>query len=150
MKISAKETSPLKKYADLNIIPSANDCLIAFIYKSYIASIKNVKTDTEKNNSTSYPLELVVNARYRRSPPTPKFFYGNMVLVQGVYGYKIEEVEKLKLFDIAVEIRKIISKVDEEFFQSFVDTLSGMEFSQFTGMDGIFSEKLTSCETSIW
>ena len=112
------------------ILPSRNDCLIALIYKAYIETlIENGNLLTQK-----YPLSFIINARFRRNPPTPKTYVGNMVVLGGCE-FTRDQVKKMDLFKIAVEVRKSISKVNEDFVQSFVDNLAQIEFAQLSWME---------------
>ncbi|XP_075257207.1 uncharacterized protein LOC142349495 [Convolutriloba macropyga] len=106
--------------------PSTNDCMISMLHKAYVETLPSTE---EISDETSYALGIAVNLRKIRIPPAAKTFFGNM-LTSSVTPFSKGSVLKSSVFDMAVEVRRGIGMLSEEYIQSCIDKLDQLKFYQ--------------------
>ena len=114
--------------------------MISMLHKAYVETLPSTE---EISDETSYALGIAVNLRKIRIPPAAKTFFGNM-LTSSVTPFSKGSVLKSSVFDMAVEVRRGIGMLSEEYIQSCIDKLDQLKFYQHYG---IIILKMNSCQS---
>ena len=109
--------------AKTDVTLSANDCLLAVLWTAFVNTATFDDEESEKVVST---LTLMCNGRFRRKPPIPISFFGNVVLPLPVKS-SASELSVNNMAANAEKIRKKILSVNNDFIQSSIDCLAADE-----------------------
>ena len=102
---------------------SANDCILTVLWTAFVNTAKFDYEESEKVVST---LMFMCNGRFRRKPPIPISFFGNVVLALPVKS-SASELSVNNMAANAEKIRKKILSVNNDFIQSSIDCLAADE-----------------------
>ena len=109
--------------AKTDVALSANDCLLTVLWTAFVNTAKFDAEESEKVVST---LTFQCNGRFRRKPPIPISFFGNVVLPLPVKS-SASELSMNNMAANAEKIRKKILSVNNDFIQSSIDCLAADE-----------------------
>ena len=126
----SEESSQAKEvYTEKNsCFASTSDRLLSLIFQAF------VDTDLMSSDTKSdvYETLVPVNARCRRNPEAPPTLFGNMVIHFATRLSK-KNSKNVKPVELASDIRKEIQKINEEYYQSVVDTVSQKKIAKPRG-----------------
>ncbi len=109
--------------AKTDVTLSANDCLLTVLWTAFVNTAMFDGEEPEKTVST---LTFSCNGRFRREPPIPIAFFGNVILPLPVKS-SAGELSVNNMAANAEKIRKKILSVNNDFIQSSIDCLAADE-----------------------